>query len=89
MTDTEHKVCTLQLYLYSLFILSSGWALCAAYRHVYLCSSQTRASSNMFRDECQWVRWILDLPAVVLSPEGTVHLENMAGSVASTGLADT
>lgn len=77
------------VYLYSLFVLSSGWALCGAYRHVYLCSSQTRASSSMFQAEGQWVRWILELPAVVLSPEGTVHLVNMDGSAASTGLADT
>lgn len=54
-----------------------------------VCSSQAQASSSMFQAECQWVCWIPELPAVVRSPEGTVHLVNMAGTAANTGLADT
>lgn len=77
------------IYLYSLFVLFSGWALCSAYRHVYLYSSQVQASSSMFQAEGLWVCWIPLLPAVVRSPEGVVHLVNMASTAASTGLADT
>lgn len=90
MTAIEHKVCSMWLfYLYSLFVLSSGWTPCSAHRHVYLWSSQVQASSNMFRAEGQCVCWTPDVPAAVCSPEGTVHLVNMADTAASTGLTDT
>lgn len=64
-------------------------ALRAACRHVYLCTSQLRLHPACFWAEGQRGCWIPELPAVVRSPEGTVHLVNMAGAAASTGLADT
>lgn len=76
------------IHLCSLFVLSIGMAPCSAYRHVYLWSSQVQASSNMFQAEGQCVCWTSDVPAVLCSPEGTVHLVNMACTTASTGLTD-
>lgn len=77
-------VCIWLSIYYSLFVLC---ALLCVYRH--LCSSHAWASFSIFSANSQWAFWILELPAEVCSPEGTVHLVNMVSTTASRGLTDT
>lgn len=90
MTASEHKVCSLWLFICTHCLPCPVGGLYVVHTDMFICAVlRLRHHPTRFWAEGQWVCWTPVLPAVVRSPEGTVHLVNMAATAASTGLVDT